>query len=205
MPTRRNFIAGLAAVAVFPPLARSATLLATPRQTEGPFYPDQLPLDQDNDLILSGDRAAARGEITHMSGRVLDVGGHPVKNALVEIWQVDSNGVYLHSADAHAKRDANFQGYGRFETGANGEYRFRTIKPVSYPGRTPHIHFKVSLAGNEVLTTQCYVRGHPLNRRDGLLNSLRGQEREAVLVAFIPSDARPGELKAHFDIVMRDA
>jgi protocatechuate 3,4-dioxygenase beta subunit len=202
MPTRRRFLAGLAVIAASP-LSRAQLLLTTPRQTEGPFYPDKLPLDRDNDLVLNGNRTA-QGEITHLSGRILDTQGRPIKNALVEIWQVDKNGVYLHSADAHAKRDANFQGYGRFETASGGEYQFRTIKPVPYPGRTPHIHFKVSLAGNEVLTTQCYVRGHPLNQRDGLLNSLQGKEREAVLVAFVPSDTHPGELNARFDIVLRD-
>lgn len=202
MPTRRHFITGLAAIAAYP-LARAETLMTTPRQTEGPFYPDKLPLDRDNDLVLNGNRVA-QGEITHLGGRILDSQGRPAKSALVEIWQVDSHGAYLHSADARTKRDANFQGYGQFETANNGEYRFRTIKPVPYPGRTPHIHFKVSFSGKEVLTTQCYVRGHPLNERDGLLNSLRGKEREAVLVAFAPSDTRVGELNARFDIVLRD-
>jgi protocatechuate 3,4-dioxygenase, beta subunit len=112
--------------------------------------------------------------------------------------------VYLHSADMHAKRDANFQGYGRFETASSGEYRFRTIKPVPYPGRTPHIHVKVSRRGTELLTTQCYVKGHPLNARDGVLASLHDSKvLESVLVPFVPANGkRAGELMARFDIVL---
>src|SRR5262249_26847263 len=91
-------------------------LVRTPRQTEGPFYPTQLPLDTDNDLLIINDSITpAVGIITHLSGRILDVRGEPIKNALVEIWQVDNNGAYLHPGSAnHAGRDKNFQGFGRF-------------------------------------------------------------------------------------------
>ena len=111
----------------------------TPRLTEGPFYPDRLPLDTDNDLLVIHDAITpAVGEVTHLGGRILDAYGDPVRNALVEIWQVDHNGAYIHSGSANAnQRDANFQGYGRFLTGSRGEYYFRTVKPVTYPGRVP--------------------------------------------------------------------
>src|SRR4051812_43891196 len=113
------------------PGAFAEELLRTPRQTEGPFYPDHLPLDTDNDLILVNDALTpAIGDITHLSGRILDGRGEPIRDALVAIWQVDNNGVYLHSGDTHAPRDKNFQGFGRFLTGSSGEYYFRTIKPV---------------------------------------------------------------------------
>src|SRR5437773_4142188 len=107
-----------------------AELVRTPRQTEGPFYPDHLPLDTDNDLITVNDSLTpAVGEITHLSGRILDLKGNPVRNALVEIWQVDGKGVYLHTGDSgRRKRDANFQGFGRFLTSSSGEYYFRTVK-----------------------------------------------------------------------------
>lgn len=83
--------------------------------------------------------------------------------------------MYLHSGDSSEKQDKqdkNFQGFGRFMTSNNGEYYFRTIKPVPYPGRTPHIHFKVKKGGKELLTTQCYIKGEPLNMRDGIDQSV---------------------------------
>jgi protocatechuate 3,4-dioxygenase beta subunit len=131
--------------------------------------------------------------------------GSPVRNALVEIWQVDSKGVYINThCPNQDKRDANFQGFGRFLTGSSGEYYFRTIKPVAYPGRTPHIHFKVHRRGREVLTTQCYIRGEPHNDRDRVLRGIRDRRaRELVLVDFTAlAGSRVGELNAHFDIVL---
>ncbi len=181
-------------------------LVRTPPQTEGPFYPDRLPLDQDNDLLVVKDSITpAVGQVTHLTGRVLDAKGQPVRGAVVEIWQVDNNGAYLHSRDPNlGKRDRHFQGYGRFETGSTGEYRFRTIKPVPYPGRTPHIHVKVRKGERELLTTQCYVKGEALNQRDGIYRNLRDpRAREAVTVAFEPmKESRIGELAARFDIVL---
>jgi protocatechuate 3,4-dioxygenase beta subunit len=181
-------------------------LTRTPRQTEGPFYPDKLPLDTDNDLIIVNENITpAVGKITHLSGRILDARGNPVRNALVEIWQVDGKGVYLHSDSAGRKeRDPNFQGFGRFLTSSKGEYYFRTIKPVPYPGRTPHIHFKVKKAGKELLVTQCYVKGDPGNAKDGIFRSIRDPKaRAAVLVDFAPmKDSKIGELTAKFDLVL---
>ena len=147
--TRREFLGGLAlgALACSAPGAFAEELARTPKQMEGPFYPDKLPLDTDNDLIIVNDELTpAVGEITHLTGRILDTQGEPLRNALVEIWQCDSNGAYLHSGTTNReRRDAHFQGFGRFLTGSTGQYYFRTIKPVAYPGRTPHIHFKVFL------------------------------------------------------------
>jgi protocatechuate 3,4-dioxygenase, beta subunit len=181
-------------------------LTQTPPQTEGPFYPDKLPLDTDNDLLIINDEITpAVGSITHLGGKILDAKGNPVRNAVVEIWQVDNQGAYLHSGSSNReKRDSNFQGFGRFLTGSTGEYYFRTIKPVPYPGRTPHIHFQVRKGGKELLTTQCYVKGHPGNERDGILRSIRDTKlREALLVNFEPiQNSRIGELAARFDIVL---
>src|SRR5207248_2461308 len=185
--------------------ADEVSRVPTPRQTEGPFYPNKLPLDTDNDLIIINNALTpAVGTITHLSGQILDAKGDPFRNALVEIWQVDNNGAYLHSGTSNRdKRDANFQGFGRFLTGANGDYYFRTVKPVPYPGRTPHIHFKVKQGEKELLTTQCYVKGHPGNERDGIFRSLRGKARDAVLVDFAPlKNSRVGEVTARFDIVL---
>ncbi len=205
---RRRFLSRSAlALALFTtPGAFAEELLRTPKQTEGPFYPDKLPLDTDNDLIIVNDGLTpAVGEITYVSGRILDASGAPIRNAVVEIWQCDKNGAYLHSGSGNAeKRDANFQGFGRFITGSTGEYLFRTIKPVSYPGRTPHIHYAVKMKGREMWTTQCYIKGEPANEKDGVLRSIRDEkQRESVIVDFSPlKDAKAGELAARFDIVM---
>ena len=183
-----------------------AELIQTPRMTEGPFYPDKLPLDTDNDLIVINDALTpAVGEITHLSGRVLDIKGNPIRNAFVEIWQVDNNAVYLHTADDRIRdqRDTNFQGYGRFLTNAKGEYYFRTIKPVAYPGRTPHIHFAVSIHGQRVLTTQLFVKGEPQNQRDGIVRRLSPDARETVLGEFKPLEgSKLGGLEVSFDMIL---
>jgi protocatechuate 3,4-dioxygenase, beta subunit len=206
--SRRGFLRDLGRSAAFlaiPGLFADA-LVQTPRQTEGPFYPDHLPLDTDNDLIVINDGLTpAVGEITHLTGRVVDGRGDPIRNALVEIWQVDNHGVYLHTASAgRSQRDAHFQGFGRFLTGTSGEYYFRTIKPRPYPGRTPHIHFAIKLKGRDKWTTQCYVRGEPQNERDRLFRGIADPKaRESVLVDFVSlPDSRGGELSARFDIVM---
>jgi protocatechuate 3,4-dioxygenase beta subunit len=204
---RRAFLKAVALTSAFwtVPGAFAEELLRTPRQTEGPFYPDKLPLDTDNDLIIVNDRTTpALGEVTHLSGRILDSRGSPLRNALVEIWQVDANGVYINTHDGHAARDTNFQGFGRFLTGSTGEYYFRTIKPVAYPGRTRHIHFAIKLKGEGKWTTQCYVKGEPANERDGVFRGITdARAKESVLVDFAPiKNSKIGELAAKFDVVM---
>src|SRR5438105_15734457 len=129
---RRHFLRGMAVGALSlgvpaffnVPGAFAEELTLTPRQTEGPFYPDHLPLDTDNDLLIINDSITpAVGAITHLSGRILDARGDPIRNALVEIWQVDNKAAYLHSkSDNYGRRDSNFQGFGRFMTGSTGEY-----------------------------------------------------------------------------------
>lgn len=205
---RRAFLGSIAlgAAAFTTRGAFADELTRTPAQTEGPFYPDKLPLDTDNDLIIVNDQITpAVGEVTHLGGRILDAKGDPIRNALVEIWQVDGKAVYLHTGDSkNKKRDTNFQGYGRFLTGSDGEYYFRTIKPVPYPGRTPHIHYKITRGGKELLTTQCYVKGHPGNNRDGIYRGIRDPKaRDAVTVDFAPiKDSKIGELAANFNVVL---
>ena len=204
--SRRQFVRGLAlgTAALAAPRVWAEALTLTPEQTEGPFYPDHLPLDTDNDLIIVNTaRTPADGEITHLGGRVLDSSGQPLRNATVEIWQVDAHGVYLHSRSGGGDRDANFQGYGRFLTDSKGRYYFRTVKPVPYPGRTPHIHVAVNHHGHHVLTTQLYVKGEPSNERDGVFRGIRDErQREAVLVDFKPLKKAKDELSARVDIVL---
>lgn len=185
---------------------RFAEKLLTPTQVQGPFYPDKLPLDTDNDLLIINDRITPSvGQITHLSGTVKDQKGNPVRGAMVEIWQCDGNGIYHHRRGGdRTKLDTNFQSFGRFRTNLKGEYYFRTIKPVSYPGRAPHVHFMVYAGGKKQLTTQMYVSGHPLNGRDGLLNSVRDKkQRQMLIVDFKPlAGSKLNELTANFDIII---
>ncbi len=208
---RRRFLGTIAcSAACFTTRGLFADQLAlTPEREEGPFYPDKLPLDTDNDLIIVNENLTpAVGEITHLTGRVLDATGSPIRNAIVEIWQCDAKQVYVHTGDSAGKQDQqdkNFQGFGRFTTGSTGAYYFRTIKPVPYPGRpAPHIHFKVKKGARELLTTQLNIAGHPGNELDGIATGGLGVfERELLQVDFKPiKESKIGELSAHFEIVL---
>lgn len=178
--TRRKLITSITAVSFcgisLPSFAR------TPKATEGPFYPTK-PMrftDADNDLVkIAGTVREAGGEVMVLKGRVLDRDGKPVNKARVEIWQCDANGIYLHTADRTSRYDTAFQGFGYVETGSDGAYAFRTIKPVPYTGRTPHIHVKV-FHGNIELTTQFYIDGHPQNSRDRIFRRMSKSAQKAV-------------------------
>ena len=174
--------------------------------TEGPFYPDKLPLDTDNDLVCINDTITPGiGAITHLHGKVTDVKGNPIPNARVEIWQVDNKGVYIHSRDGGLtgpKRDDNFQGFGRFLTSRDGRYYFRTIKPAPYGPRTPHIHVAVYCKNKRVLTTQCFIDGDKGNAKDFLIKRM-GEPAKHLMVNFKPvPDSKAGELSAEFNIVL---
>ena len=206
--TRRSFLQTSIQLSPFfsTPGLFAERLSLTPHQTEGPFYPDLLPLDTDNDLLILNDSLTpAVGIVTYLSGTVSDKNGSPVPNALMEIWQGDSHGVYLHSrGGSRSKRDSNFQGYGRFLTDSKGRYSFRTLKPSPYSGRTPHIHFAVSSKGKRLLTTQCYIKGEPRNKMDFILNKIKDPRiKESLLVPFTPvKGSKIGEVSAKFDIVL---
>lgn len=208
-PSRRAFLRQLglsAALFTVPGLFAEQLSRRTASVEEGPFYPPQLPLDTDNDLIIVNNSITpAVGQITHLSGRLMDAAGAPIRNATIEIWEVDSMGVYLADRPHQAKYDANFQGFGRFLTGSTGEYYFRAIKPVSYPGRrAPHIHFKIRRKGQEPWNTQLYVNGEPGNEQDGIYRRIGdAQAKETVTVDFVPlPDSKIGEVTARFDIVL---
>jgi protocatechuate 3,4-dioxygenase beta subunit len=165
---RRSFAAGLGTALLVPPGALASPLAATPSQTEGPFYPTAFPADSDGDLVqVRGQAARAIGTVLHLQGRVLDVSGKPLDGVLVEIWQCDAQGLYDHPRQSgRERRDAAFQGYGKVLTDAQSTYRFRTLKPVAYAGRSPHIHLKVATADGRRLTTQFYLAGDTQNDRD---------------------------------------
>lgn len=208
--TRRRFLARSAAavaVAALPWRADAAALAPTVPQSLGPYYPSERPAEADNDLVsVRGAKGAAKGELALLSGVITDTDGKPLANARVEIWQCDANGRYHHPRDmSSAPLDPNFQGYGEMMTDAQGAYRFRTIKPVPYPGRAPHIHVRVSARGYATIVTQLYVKGEPQNDRDGLLQSVRDPEARAKLI--VPFDKAPdgAALTAKFDVVLAAA
>ena len=188
------------------PGAFAEELVKTPKDAEGPFYPDKLPLDTDNDLLIINDKITpAVGKITHFGGRVLDLKGNPVRGAVVEIWQCDSNGVYLHSkSDGKGKEDKNFQGYGRFLTGRRGEYYFRTIRPVPYGPRTPHIHMIVKKGTKRLLTTQIYDQDQKKrNEADFLYKKIDPKTRHLITVKYEKvNGSKIGEVAGSCDIVV---
>jgi protocatechuate 3,4-dioxygenase beta subunit len=202
-PARRRLLLAAAGLATAALPGVAAARIATPQQMRGPFYPDRMPLDQDNDLTRLMDRDPSQGEITDLTGRVLGLDGTPINDALIEIWQCDANGRYIHRGDRGGRpRDPGFQGYGKTRSDSDGGYRFRTIKPVPYPGRAPHIHVAVTAPGRKPLVTQLYVDGARENSRDFLRSLLSAEELVAVTVPFRSSGDGSGHLTARFDIVM---
>ncbi|WP_446623753.1 dioxygenase family protein [Variovorax sp. LARHSF232] len=186
LPRRSVTAALIGFPALWTGLARAQAPAArrlTPAQTEGPFYPAKLPADSDNDLLRNGALRYGAGEAAWVEGTVTDLDGKPLAGAAVEIWQCDQAGHYHHPGDGD-RADRAFQGFGRVMVDAQGRWRFRTIRPVPYTGRTPHIHVKVKLGPRELLTTQLYVQGAPGNGRDFLWRSLSEEDRAALTRPF---------------------
>jgi protocatechuate 3,4-dioxygenase beta subunit len=186
---RRAFLAFCTKCVAVLTAGRAAAAIETPQATEGPYYPAPSMRfeDIDNDLVkIAGMVREAGGEVITLSGRILDEQGQPRTGYRIEIWQCDVNGRYMHPRDRNAApQDFAFQGFGHDVTDADGRYEFRTIKPVSYPGRTPHIHVKVFNAdGSEVLTSQFYIAGHRENARDRLYRSMSDAEAQSVSMTF---------------------
>jgi protocatechuate 3,4-dioxygenase beta subunit len=201
---RRRLLGGLAAVLVAGPLAARSLLDPTPRQPAGPFYPVELPLDDDNDLTrVRGSGGVASGEISDLTGRILGPDGRPLAGMRIEIWQCDANGRYHHPDDpGPGPRDPHFQGFGHTVTDAEGRYRFRTIRPVEYPGRTPHIHVAVQPEWDPPFVTQLYVRGDARNERDFLFRRIPAGRRHLVQADFVRASGGDALLAAVFDVVL---
>ncbi len=201
--TRRALV--LAAPLVLVPGVAMAALAPTPGGAEGPFYPVRMPRDDDADLVRVEDAARnAGGDILHLTGRVLDANGQSIAGARIEIWQCDANGVYLHPGEPRrASRDAGFQGFGHALADPAGGFAFRTIVPVPYPGRTPHIHVKVRHDGRTLLTTQLYLFGHRQNAADFLFHRLSPEQQSRVLMAIRPraASSRPA-FETEIDLVI---
>jgi len=176
---RRLLAAGAATLAM--PWVTHLGAQSLPAMTLGPFYPLQLPPDSDSDLTqVAGRPAPAQGERLDWRSQLVDAQGRPLGAARVEIWQCDALGAYHHSRDRTEPRDPNFQGFGAAETDAEGRFAFRTIRPVPYSGRTPHIHVKVQHPAVGEFVTQMFVRNDPGNAGDFLFRRLDAQGREAV-------------------------
>ena len=156
----------------------------TPSQTEGPFYPVSKPGDRDNDLVaFQGASGPPAGEVLEFGGALYDGSGMPVRGAVIEIWQTDDNGIYLHPGDSDfARRDANFQSYGESFTAEDGSFSFRTIMPGGYAPRPRHIHVKVRLDGRELLTTQFYFDNDPDLAKDRIFAG-SADEQSAMIMA----------------------
>ena len=193
MTTRSTLLAALGLAPVVSRTALASALKKTVSASEGPYYPtsSMRPADINNDLVkIDQNVTEAGGEVLLLNGQVTDTSGTPLDSVRVEIWQCDVNGRYLHTADSNpAAEDPDFQGFGHTFTDESGLYEFRTIKPVSYPGRTPHIHVKVISRKTE-LTTQFYLKGHPQNARDGLFNRMTPAEQASVEMDVVSADNR---------------
>jgi len=201
-PRRRELAAALVAAPALWLGARAqvpSPRRPTPSQTEGPFYPVELPRDSDFDLLRNGALVYAQGQPAWIEGSITDIAGKPVAGAVIEIWQCDGAGHYHHPGDGN-RADAAFQGFGRVRIDASGSYRFRTIRPVAYSSRAPHIHVKIRLETRTLLTTQLYVHGDPGNTRDFVWRNLRDDaDRAAVTAPFV---AGADGLRASFPIVV---
>ncbi|MGB1008942.1 MAG: hypothetical protein ACPGVP_04425 [Thiolinea sp.] len=154
---KRRYFLGIAGSLPFatPLLANSRPV--TPAQAEGPFYPvTAIPLQAD----LVKNAQAITGEVMLLSGRVVDKLGKPQSQIKVEIWQCDGKGLYDHPRQSNTERfDPHFNGAGATLTNEQGYYSFRTLYPVPYTGRPPHIHAKLWRGNRELLTTQIYLQG----------------------------------------------
>jgi protocatechuate 3,4-dioxygenase, beta subunit len=208
-PSRRQVlrIATLAASLPFLPtrILQAASLVTTPSMTLGPFYPRDLPLDDDNDLTrVKGASGVAKGVILDLTGRVLDSSGRPLAKTQVEIWQCNAFGRYHHPDDrSNAPLDPSFQGFGKAITDGDGRYRFHTIRPVPYPGRTPHIHFKLASRSIGTFVTQMFIAGEPGNERDYLFRRTQeDRKHKAPVVTLKSSDPSGAALSGEFEIVL---
>ncbi len=189
---------GLAAAAAGPvwPVRAQPMRVRLPEMTEGPFYPPPrwraLQSDWDADLTRvrnGGQTLVAQGEHLGLELRVVDTAGKAVDRVEFEIWQCDVNAIYRHPSERgdEGRIDKGFQGFGAALTNTQGAVSFRTIKPVAYPGRTPHIHIKLRHPSFGELTSQLFLAGDPGNARDGIWRRLGAQRQSALDMALLPA------------------
>ena len=219
--SRRRILGWIAHVLAGMPLvsAAQATLTPTPSVSVGPFYPPEpsglpffparplLPLPQSDDLTAGPDGRRAEGERIRIGGSVRDTAGRAIPGARIEIWQVDARGHY--AVETGADRDPGFAGYGTTVSGADGGYRFVTIRPPGYGRyggliqRTAHIHMRVAAPGRDPLATEIWFADDPGNARDSFVRRIvDAQLRQRMLLRFkAGADGMPD---ATFDVVLAD-
>jgi protocatechuate 3,4-dioxygenase, beta subunit len=185
-----------------------ATLIPTPPETEGPFYPVIAQKDKDFDLTrVEGKQGVAQGKIIIVQGQVLDMDGSPIEDVTVDLWQANAAGRYRHPRDSNkAPLDPNFQGWAIVPSGKEGKFRFKTVKPGAYPAsfwwtRPPHIHFKISKRGYRELISQMYFPGEKLNNSDRLLRRKSKKERRLMIAERI--EGKPEVY--NFNIILKKA
>lgn len=186
--------------------AQQQALAPTPSQAEGPFYPKTLPADRDADLTqIVGHATKAKGTPLYFAGRALTREGRPLANATVELWQCDIYGRYHHAGDDGVPRDDDFQGYGVAISDAEGRYAFKTIRPVPYTGRPPHLHVRVRPAAGQgpALTTQVYIAGDAVGGDPVLAGSPRGTLAMLSMPLIQATGREAGALAGTFDFVLR--
>jgi protocatechuate 3,4-dioxygenase, beta subunit len=209
---RRDAVLGVAAVVathsaplIGTALAKSPLLQPTPRDSEGPFYPTEWTGEIDGDLITVAGKRYEAGASMLLTGRILDNYGTPIRDANVEIWQVDATGQYRHprdDGDGPLKR--GFQGFGRVASDEKGSYRFRTIKPANYGGRPAHVHFRIQAKGFQSLTTQMYFSGEN-QERSGFGGFSRERDRLTVKAETLRDATDGAQFAAKFEIVLNRA
>lgn len=221
---RRRFLKALsiASAGFTLPGYLAEALTIAPQVTQGPYYPtpDTMPLDKDNDLIYVNDSLTrAVGKITYLTGRVLTSSGSPIKGALVELWHADNGGYYVYQKNTASGYDSHFQGFGQFLTGEGGFYKFRTIKPGLYVGRTRHFHLAVTIPGQTTrYCTQLFWTGTQYvsdsngndtssawsqqNSNDNIYSGLTADQKSAVTLSYTTVDDATGAVGANFDFVV---
>jgi protocatechuate 3,4-dioxygenase beta subunit len=182
--------------------------IASPPQTEGPFYPVVEQDDKDIDLtMIEGHVDRATGDVILVRGRVLNTDGNVLKGATVDVWQANHFGRYSHPEDTNPNPlDPDFQGWGIMQTGLEGEYGFKTVLPGPYDispnaARCRHIHFKITHPDTTPLTTQMYFEGDPLIAIDTVMKNTP-EELRPLLVAKQLAGTDEGMPVYQWDIVL---
>lgn len=211
---RRRFIGQASAVgAMLPWVGRTTVaqdLAQTPPQTSGPFYPvPEIAKQPHSDADLTRratEGPLAEGELIEVRGTVVGIDGRPLSGAVVELWQACHSGRYQHQADSNqAPLDPNFQYWARLVCDSQGAYRFQSIIPGKYPGRTPHIHLRVLAEGFPELVTQMYFQQFgESNQKDGIYSRLSMQQKESVTVSFAKQEGA-GSMQGDFRMVLARA